>query len=118
MTHLTSKFTGGIHVKTYVFRIEIEHEEDGRWSAVVPGLPGCTTWGYTKEDAVKSIQEAAQAYVETLSRKAGRSRRKRVLRSSRPRRWPLRYDGCWQAGTSPPEYTRKESDPCARTSRV
>ncbi len=53
-------------MKTYVFRVELEQEEDGRWSAVVPVLPGCATWGYTKDEAFKSIQEAAQAYVETL----------------------------------------------------
>lgn len=53
-------------MKTYVFRVELEQEEDGRWSAVVPALSGCATWGDTKEEAFKSIQEAAQAYVETL----------------------------------------------------
>ncbi len=53
-------------MKTYVFRVELEQEEDGRWSAVVPALPGCATWGYTKEEAFKNVQEAAQAYVETL----------------------------------------------------
>lgn len=53
-------------MKTYIFRIEIEQEEDGRWSAEVPTLPGCATWGYTKEEALKSIQEAAQLYIVSL----------------------------------------------------
>lgn len=53
-------------VKTYIFRIEIEQEEDGRWSAEVPTLPGCATWGYTREEAMKSIQEAAQLYIASL----------------------------------------------------
>jgi antitoxin HicB len=53
-------------VKTYIFKVELEQDEDGRWSAVVPTLPGCATWGYTKEEAMESIREAAQAYVEVL----------------------------------------------------
>ncbi len=53
-------------MKTYIFRIEIEQEEDGRWSAEVPTLPGCATWGYTKEEALRSIHEAAQLYIESL----------------------------------------------------
>jgi predicted RNase H-like HicB family nuclease len=39
-------------MKTYIFHIEIEQEEDGRWSAEVPSLPGCATWGYTNEEAL------------------------------------------------------------------
>jgi antitoxin HicB len=62
----------GIRVKTYVFRVEVEQEEDGRWSATIPALPGCATWGRTREEAFKSIQEAAQAYVEALI-ESGRS---------------------------------------------
>ncbi len=53
-------------MKTYIFQIEIEQEEDGRWSAEVPTLPGCATWGHTKEEALSSIQEATQLYIESL----------------------------------------------------
>ena len=53
-------------MKTYVFRVEIEQEEDGRWSAEVPTLPGCATWGYTKEEALRSIQEAPRLYIDSL----------------------------------------------------
>ena len=28
-------------MKTYVFEVDIEQEEGGRWSAVIPALPGC-----------------------------------------------------------------------------
>ncbi|MBI3934500.1 MAG: type II toxin-antitoxin system HicB family antitoxin [Acidobacteria bacterium] len=54
-------------MKTYIFRVEIEQEEDGRWSAEVPTLPGCATWGQTKEEALRSIHEAARLYIESLS---------------------------------------------------
>lgn len=53
-------------MKTYIFEIEVEQEEDGRWSAVIPALQGCATWGYTKEEAIRSLQEAAKAYLEVL----------------------------------------------------
>jgi predicted RNase H-like HicB family nuclease len=53
-------------VKSYVYRVELEEEEDGRWSAVVPALPGCATWGYTAEEALEALQEAAQLYVDVL----------------------------------------------------
>jgi predicted RNase H-like HicB family nuclease len=52
---------------TYVFKVEIEQEEDGRWAASIPVLPGCATWGYTKEEALESLEEAAKAYLEMLA---------------------------------------------------
>jgi len=54
------------NMKTYIFPVEFEQEEDGRWSAVVQSLPGCATWGHTKEEALKALQEATQAYIQTI----------------------------------------------------
>ena len=54
-------------MKTYVFRVEVEQEEDGRWSAEIPTLPGCATWGYTKEEALEALKEGAQAYLEVMA---------------------------------------------------
>ena len=53
-------------MKTYIFAVEVEQEEDGRWSADVPTLPGCAAWGYTKEQALEAIREGAQAYLEIM----------------------------------------------------
>jgi predicted RNase H-like HicB family nuclease len=53
-------------MKTYIFQVELEQEEDGRWSAIIPELPGCNAWGYSKEEALSAIQENAKAYIETL----------------------------------------------------
>ncbi len=50
-------------VKTYIFKVEFEQDEDGRWSADIPTLPGCATWGYTKEEALEALKDAAQAYL-------------------------------------------------------
>jgi len=55
-------------MKTYVFEVELEQDEDGRWSATIPALVGCSTWGYTKEEALKTLREAAQAYLEVSLR--------------------------------------------------
>jgi predicted RNase H-like HicB family nuclease len=60
----------GRPVKTYIFQVEVEQEEDGHWSAWIEALPGCATWGYTKEEAVRNIHDAVEAYVASM-RKAG-----------------------------------------------
>jgi len=52
-------------MKTYVFEVELEKEED-IWTAVVPALPGCNAWAKTKEEALTAIQETTKAYIETL----------------------------------------------------
>ncbi|MEB2311805.1 MAG: type II toxin-antitoxin system HicB family antitoxin [Polyangiaceae bacterium] len=52
--------------RTYVFPVELTPEADGRWSATCPMLPGCATWGGTREIALRNIQEAAEAYVEDM----------------------------------------------------
>lgn len=53
-------------VKTYVFRVEIEDEE-GRWVAEIPSLPGCVSEGDTKDEALEALRGAAQAYLEVMS---------------------------------------------------
>lgn len=59
-------FKGGATVKTYVFGIELQQEADGRWSVWIPGLSGCASWGHTKEEALRNIQDAAELYVEDM----------------------------------------------------
>ena len=53
-------------MKSYIFRAELERDEDGRWGAEIPALPGCATWGYTKEEALEALRDAAQAYLEDM----------------------------------------------------
>ncbi len=53
-------------MKTYVFNVEVEQDEDGRWGAGIPALPGCATWGYTAEEALEALQGATQAYLEDM----------------------------------------------------
>lgn len=41
------------------FLIEIEQEQDGRWLAEVPDLPGVMTYGKSREDAIARVQALA-----------------------------------------------------------
>ena len=48
------------------YKVELERDDDGRWSAWIEELPGCTAWGYTQEEALDSLEDAAIAYVEDM----------------------------------------------------
>jgi predicted RNase H-like HicB family nuclease len=39
--------------------IEIEREEDGRWIAEVPDLPGAMAYGKDREEAISRVQALA-----------------------------------------------------------
>lgn len=53
-------------MKTYIFRVEVEQDEDGRWGAEIPVLPGCAAWGYTRKEALEALQDTAQAFLEVM----------------------------------------------------
>jgi antitoxin HicB len=53
-------------MKSYVFQAGIEQDEDGRWSAWISALPGCTAWGYTKDEALQALKDAAEIYIEDM----------------------------------------------------
>ena len=40
-------------------KIELEREEDGRWIAEVPDLPGVMTYGKSREDVIAHLQALA-----------------------------------------------------------
>jgi predicted RNase H-like HicB family nuclease len=54
-------------IKTYIFRVVIEPDED-RWSAYCPALlkQGAATWGYTREEVLKHIDEVVHMIVAEL----------------------------------------------------
>jgi predicted RNase H-like HicB family nuclease len=41
------------------FRVEVEREDDGRWLAEVPELPGVLAYATTAEDAQAKVQALA-----------------------------------------------------------
>jgi predicted RNase H-like HicB family nuclease len=53
-------------MKTLVLRVSLKEEEDGRWSASVPALPGCSSWGYSAEEALENIKDAAGIYIKDM----------------------------------------------------
>ena len=68
-------------MKTYVFKIEVEQDEEGIWEAEVPSLPGCATWGHTRAEALEALQPAGQAaLVLEIQGEAGHDRPKSALR--------------------------------------
>ncbi len=48
------------------YRVIIEQDEDGMFVAEVPSLPGCVSQGETRTEALRNIQEAIEAYIESL----------------------------------------------------
>ncbi len=56
-------------MKTYIFKVETSEEEDGRWSVWISDLPGCTSWGHSKQEALENIKAALELYVEVMIEK-------------------------------------------------
>jgi len=48
------------------FRVILELNELGGYTAIVPILPGCVSEGDTKEEALANIKEAIELYLESL----------------------------------------------------
>jgi len=41
------------------FRIEIDREDDGRWIAEIPELPGVMSYGKTRQEAIAKVEALA-----------------------------------------------------------
>ena len=54
-------------MKTCVFKVVMEPDDDA-WAAYCPALlkQGASTWGYTKEEAIKNIDEVVRMVVQEL----------------------------------------------------
>ena len=54
-------------MKSYIFPVTLEPDEDV-WRAYVPELEekGAATWGHTREEALRNIQEVARMVIEVL----------------------------------------------------
>jgi predicted RNase H-like HicB family nuclease len=51
-------------MKTFEFTVVIERDEDGRYVAICPALPGCYTEGETEQEARDLIEDAIQLHLE------------------------------------------------------
>lgn len=54
-------------MKSYVFRVVVERDED-KWHARVPEIEsrGAATWGTTRDEALRNIQEVARIVIEEM----------------------------------------------------
>ena len=54
-------------MKSYTFKVIVEPDED-RWHAFCPALEGkgAASWGHTREEALKNIDEVIQLVVESM----------------------------------------------------
>jgi predicted RNase H-like HicB family nuclease len=48
------------------YLVKLIREDDGGFSVVVPGLPGCVSQGETRDEALANIKEAIELYLETV----------------------------------------------------
>ena len=51
---------------TIILQPESDPEFTGYFNASVPALPGCFSYGETRETALKNIREAIELYIEDL----------------------------------------------------
>jgi len=51
-------------MKSYV--AIFEQADDGGWGAYVPDLPGCVSWGPSREDAARNVRDAIETYIDGL----------------------------------------------------
>ena len=56
----------GQHRFTVILLPERDPEFTGYFNAVVPALPGCVSYGASKEEALRNIREAIEGYVLDL----------------------------------------------------
>jgi predicted RNase H-like HicB family nuclease len=47
-----------------MYKIHLFAEEEGGYTAIVPSLPGCITYGETIEEAIAMSKDAITLYVE------------------------------------------------------
>ena len=51
---------------TVILQAEGDPEFEGYYNAIVPALPGCFSYGASREEALKNIREAIELYLEDL----------------------------------------------------
>jgi predicted RNase H-like HicB family nuclease len=56
---------------TIILQPENDPEFEGYYNASVPALPGCFSYGTTREEALGTIKEAIELYLEDLQAAPG-----------------------------------------------
>lgn len=50
----------------HTYKIHLHKEAEGGFTAIVPSLPGCITYGEDIDEALMMVQEAIELYIEEL----------------------------------------------------
>lgn len=53
-------------MKTLLYRVILRPEPEGGYTALVPSLPGCITYGVDVDEAVAMAREAIELYIDSL----------------------------------------------------
>ncbi len=61
----------------YNYKVRLNKESEGGYTAIVPALPGCITWGEDIDEALAMTKEAIELYIEELQ-----SRGEEIVRES------------------------------------
>lgn len=48
------------------YTVIFQKEKEGGYTAIVPSLPGCVTYGKNLEEAKKMVKEAIELYLKSL----------------------------------------------------
>ncbi|MEO5572792.1 MAG: type II toxin-antitoxin system HicB family antitoxin [Bacteroidia bacterium] len=56
-------------MKQLTYKILLNKEPEGGYTATVPALPGCITYGANVEHAITMAKEAIEGYIEILKEK-------------------------------------------------
>ncbi|MEK7246949.1 MAG: type II toxin-antitoxin system HicB family antitoxin [Chloroflexota bacterium] len=52
--------------KELEYRVVLSRDDEGRWLASVPAIPGCHTWGTSRDEALANAREAIEVCLESL----------------------------------------------------
>lgn len=58
-------------MREYFFKVVIEPQPEGGFTAYVPGLPGCVSQGETYQETLENIHEAMHLYLEVKKERDG-----------------------------------------------
>lgn len=51
---------------TLHYKVLLRKEPEGGYTAIVPSLPGCISYGETIDHSIRMIREAASLYLESM----------------------------------------------------
>jgi antitoxin HicB len=57
----------GPEVNVMKLAVKISHDDQGKFVAMCPSLPGCKTTGRTREEAQQRLDEAIRGYIAAMS---------------------------------------------------